>query len=685
MSIVRIGVDVGGTFTDFSGWRSDDDGGITALKVPSTPPDFFTGFKAGFEDMLNALSVSANDQVIVMHGTTITTNTVIERTAAPIALLVTAGFRDVLQLQRLRLRNPVNLFSKRAEPIVPRNLVFEVPERLDEAGNVLMPVDRGAVEAAVNQISRLGIRNVAVVLLHSFTNPAHEIEVRNIANALAPEIDVSISSEVQPIVGEYERAVNTTLNAYVKPRMGEYLTRLEEYLAHRAENAQLFMTRSNGGAQGPNEARQYPITTLLSGPASAVTAALSQVNDARYPTILSFDMGGTSVDVSLIQDGKATATSKALVGDFSVTLPVTEIRAIGAGGGSIVKLDGPVLRVGPQSAGAYPGPAAFGLGGTQPTLMDAYAICGYLNPLRFLGGRMQIDLDLAHSAFNTLASQLRVSTAVAADASISVATSSMVSDVLPFLAAHGSDPQVLTLVASGGNGGIHGPLLAYELGVRNILIPARPSVFSAQGGLLAALTHDFTQVVHGSQVTGEEVASSFLQLREAAAAWLEEQVQLKYVEATEYEAWAEMRYRGQSFQVPIRLDFSKADSPPRLLEFQQQFHSEHERLYAHSNPELPVELVSMRVRVIGTLTAPTVSIRAQQPASWQQIATRSMVISGPHHQEVPVYSNPGAPSVDKVFGPCLIEEDDSTIFVPSNYSAYSLASGAIELALEIEQ
>ncbi|MGI6244821.1 MAG: hydantoinase/oxoprolinase family protein [Pseudochelatococcus sp.] len=680
MALVRIGVDIGGTFTDFVGWRSDSSEGIIRLKVPSTPPRFAEGFRNGFEPLLSELRISDNDEVVVMHGTTVSTNTVIERSAEPVALFVTDGFRDILELQRLRLKNPIDLFSSRAVPLVPRNLVFEIPERLDADGEVLAPVDAEAVHRAVAAVRAGNIGAIAVVLLHSFRNPQHEHEVRRLIKAADPEMDVCISSEIWPRIGEYERAVNATLNAYVKPRVQTYLEEIEHYVSGRLSSARLFVTRSNGGALGLSDAVKFPVHTLLSGPASGVTAAQTVSALSKHEYLLTFDMGGTSTDVSLVRQGNPTVTAQGAVGDFPITLPVTEIEAIGAGGGSLVQLDGPAMRIGPESAGAFPGPASFGRGGERPTVTDAYLLCGYLNARNFLGGAMPLDRERAATAYDAVAGRLAVSTEEAADACLSVTTSTMVSRILPYLAAHGLDPQNVTLVTFGGNGALHGPLLADEVGISSVIVPAAPSVFCACGGVVTTLTHDVVTVIQGTTVTHEALSGTFERLRSETLDWLRQQVELDRLTAIDHEFWAELRYKGQSFQVPVSVPTNADGSFPELADIADRFHDEHDRLYAHCDRTAAVEFVELRVRIRGSLPAPSQeSISPTSSGEVRPIGRRDLRIGGRLYPNTPIYARRELTTGNRVEGPCIIEEDDSTILVPAAYTAGAIGSGAISL------
>lgn len=681
MALVRIGVDIGGTFTDLTGWRSDDAAALHTFKVPSTPPHFERGFRDGLERMLDLLSVTDGDHVIIMHGTTVSTNTVIERSAEPVALFVTEGFRDILELQRLRLRNPIDFYSGRVEPLVRRNLVHEIPERLDSDGNVVVPLDEAAVREAVRKVRAAGLRGIAVAFLHSFQAPGHERRVEALVRDEDPEMDVCLSSAVWPRVGEYERAMNAVLNIYVKPRVKSYLDDIRDYVAGRVASVQLFVTRSNGGALGLAEAARFPIHTLLSGPASGVTATQGLVASAGHEYILSFDMGGTSTDVSLVHRGRPSVASQGTVGDFPVTLPVTEIEAIGAGGGSIVRLDGPALMVGPESAGAFPGPAAFGRGGDRPTVTDAYALCGYLNPDRFLGGTMALDPGLSERAFAPIAGLLGRDVAAAADACLSVTTSNMVNHILPFLALHGVDAQNVTLVAFGGNGALHAPLLADEIGITHVMVPPAPSVFCAYGGIVTRMTNDSVVVVHGTRLDDAVVAAQFRRLRAESEDWLGQQIDAAHLVAVDHEYWADVRYKGQSFQLPVQVHAGPGGAMPDIARITDAFHDEHLRLHAHCDRTLPVEIVELRVRIHGTLGAPATRVPVDCPERRvAPVARRDIRIAGVRHPQAPVYQRSGFVDGAAADGPCIIEQDDATILVPASYAARALSTGTIVLS-----
>ncbi|MCC7016840.1 MAG: hydantoinase/oxoprolinase family protein [Rhodospirillales bacterium] len=666
--MIRVGIDIGGTFTDFAVWRSDAGGEIETFKVPSTPPSFADGVRAGFERILKK-GIAPGETVVVVHGTTVSTNTVIERSGARLALLTTKGFKDLLTLQRLRLDKPTDMFNRRAESLIPRRLVYEIDERLRPDGSVETPLAAEDAVAAAKAAAEAGAEGAAICFLHSYRNPAHENAARETIERHLPGFDVTTSSEIWPQQAEYERAIVGILNAYVRPVMNDYLGELDRFFADRVAGARLFITKSNGGAMAAKAARRYPVHTLLSGPASGVTAAAYLGQHIKDGGILTMDMGGTSTDLSLIRNGQAIVSTQAEVGDFPLMMPVTGIEAIGAGGGSIAQLDGTVLAVGPRSAGARPGPACYGKGGTLPTLTDAYLVCGYLDPARFLGGSMPLDRAKAVAALEPLARAMSLGTAEAADACVSVATSNMVAKVLPYLARQGADPRQLSLLLYGGAGGVHGPLLAREIGVERVIVPRTPSVFCAFGGLVTDLAFDAVQTVHGQAVTRAELDGIFRTLETAGRDWLAAQIAANDIASIKVERALDMRYRGQSFQVSVALSAATFERPG-LDGIEAAFHAEHERLYSHAEPGAPIQYVEVRVRVVGSMATPPFAAMppAGTPVADARAGTRAMRFDGVAYDRVPVYERQSLGPGHAFGGPAIVEQGDATVLVPPGFA-----------------
>jgi N-methylhydantoinase A len=673
--MLRIGVDIGGTFTDFCGWREEGGSRIVSLKVPSTPPAFEEGFREGFENLLKRLAPEVGEAALVMHGTTVSTNAVIERKGPKIAFFVTKGYKDLLELQRVGVRNPLNIFANRAKPLVDRAMVFEVEERLVRGGAIRTPVDEAAVGTLARHAAEAGAAGYAVALLHSYANPQHERAVARAIRKAIGDAEVSLSSEIWPRIGEYERAIVSVLNAFVRRRMNEYIGAIESYLIERLPGSQLFVTRSNGGAMAAAEARNFPVHTLLSGPASGITAVQYLGRAIGERNILTMDMGGTSTDISLVRNGQTPTSTAAEVGDFPVVMPVTGIEAIGAGGGSIASIDGGVLRVGPHSAGSSPGPACFGRGGAAPTLTDAYLLAGYL-PEALLGGELQLDKKAAERSMQSIAHTLGTDTLSAAEMCVTVASSNMVAGVLPYLAKQGVDPEELTLLVYGGAGAIHGPLLAAEIGIRRVLVPATPSVFCALGGLVSELTNDTLETVHGQEIDGALIARKFAGLRQQGAEWLSRQAPPERFVSRAFECWAEMRYVGQSFQVDVRLP-AVAVEQENVAAMYDAFHKEHERIYSYADPTAPVEFVELRMRVRGAMAIPEPSSAETAIGGDAVKGMRSMRFQGQIYPDVPVYERARLAPSEIIRGPAVIEQSDATVVVPPGFVASVGAYGSI--------
>ena len=686
--MIRIGIDIGGTFTDFCVWRGGRDGysEIRTHKVPSTPPRFADAVRLGIDEILDRMPVRKGEPVLVVHGTTISTNTVIERSGPPIAILVTEGIRDLLGLGRLRLSKPVDMFNERAIPLIPRERVFEVRERLLADGSIDTPLDVASVRAAAKAVRADGCETVCVCFLHSYRNSAHERAARDAISAVDPTLDVVLSSDAWPQQSEYERAIVAVLNAYVKNVMSGYLQEIESYLADRLPGSRLFITKSNGGVMAAHEARAYPVHTMLSGPAAGVSATAYLGRALGQQNLLTMDMGGTSTDMSLIRNGEPMVSSQAEVGDFPLMMPVTAIEALGAGGGSVAWMDGNVLKVGPRSAGAQPGPACYQRGGTEPALSDAYLMCGFLPSSGLLGGRLPLSREAAARALQPIAKALKCDAIAAAEACITVGTSNMLAKTLPFLARLGVDPQELTLILFGGAGAIHGPLLADEMLIDRILVPRTPSVFCAFGCLVSDLMHDVVRTVFGLNLDNKAAEKEFTQLERDARQWLGTQVEAKWLKRVNIQRFAAMRYRGQAFDVDVPLP-ERAFKAKERKAIGAAFHCEHERLYGHADSAAPYEFVQFRVRITGALDRPKANAQEPKPRVRKVPAAalrerRDLRLHGKWHRKVPVYDRSALPPGARLGGPAIVEQVDTAILIPPSFRADVGAWGDILMQRE---
>ncbi len=678
----KIGVDIGGTFTDFAIWSSREHGyaRIGSHKLPSSRPDYSQAVIRGIEDIAASHGLTAEDEILIVHGTTVSTNAIIERSQPPLGLVTTAGYRDILELARLRLDKPVDLFNRRPTPLVAREHVFEVRERMTADGAVETALDEADLVRAAEGAQTLGLSSLALCFLHSYRNSAHEAQAAKFLRERYTGLDVTASHEVWPQQSEYERAILTVLNLYVKRLMESYLREIDRYLTHNFPKARLLVMKSNGGAMSAGEAAALPVHTLLSGPAGGVTAARELTHMLDIGSVLTMDMGGTSTDVSLVQEGRSAITAQAEVGDFPLLLPVTAVEALGAGGGSLVWLDQGVLKVGPQSAGSVPGPACYDQGGTVPTLTDAYLLCGYLPPAGLLGGRLPLSLERAEEAFATLSGPTGMDVPVLADAAIAVASSNMLARIMPFLARLGVEPSELTLMIFGGAGGIHGPLLAAEIGLKRIFVPRLPSVFCAFGCLVADLVHDAVSSVRGRPLDDRSVAAEYDRLAGEGAAWVEAQGSA----LTRAEHHAEMRYGAQAFTIPVDVTACIAEGTG-IAGMHAAFHKEHQRLFAHSDTSAGVAIDELRTRSIGGQEKPHTRPETTTAANdVRPRAARDLRISGKLLAGCPIYDRGDLPDGWSTRGPAIIEQDVATILVPPGFRARVGGLGDLWIEMEDE-
>jgi N-methylhydantoinase A/oxoprolinase/acetone carboxylase beta subunit len=580
--MLRIGVDTGGTFTDFVRLS---DSGVVVNKVRSTPDDPSRAILSGLADLGAA---DAGADLDVVHGSTVATNAVLERKGARVALVATAGFEDVLRIGRQTRAELYNFLVPERRPIVEPDLTFGLHERMAADGTPLIPVDLDEVDRLATTLRDRGVEIVAVCLLHSYGNPAHEeiVESRLTAAGLA----VTSSHRVLPEYREFERWSTTAVNAYVTPLMARYLTALEE----RIGGSRLSIMQSNGGSISAAAAKATAVQTILSGPSAGVVGARAVAAAAGYPRIISFDMGGTSTDVSLV-DGVVGVTTESTVGDFPVRLPILDIHTVGAGGGSIAYVDaGGALRVGPRSAGAHPGPVCYGRGGTELTVTDANLLLGRLDPESFFGGRMALDVDRTVAIAREEAARLGRSVSALADGIVKVANANMERAIRVVSVQRGFDPRDFTLLAFGGAGGMHACEIAATLNVDTVFAPRYAGVLSALGMLLADVTKDYSLTIlkRTDDISLDDVVSCFGPLVEQAARDLEQEGFTG--DHAVIERSLDVRYVGQSYEITL----------PFMAGYRLEFDRLHARTYGYSNPKRPTEIVNVRVRATGVTSKP---------------------------------------------------------------------------------
>jgi N-methylhydantoinase A len=678
----RVGIDVGGTFTDFV--LAGAPGGLVFHKEPSTPADPSAAVESGLLALVAKAGIAMSDIGLLVHGTTLGLNAIIQRRGGPIALVASPGNRDVLEIARLRMANSVDFHLTKEEPLVPRDLAFEVPARIMADGTVRMRPAPADYDRLAADLRKAGVATVAVMLLHSYLHPALEAEVAAELSARLPGVAVSASAAVWPEMREYERALVAVLNGFIAPLMQRYFTLLEERLVARGLRAPITITTSNGGTVALRTARARPIETVLSGPASGVVAAARAAEGTPHQRLITLDMGGTSSDIALTRAGEPEYTTRTTVGDFPLVMPVVNVSAIGAGGGSIVWVDPQgVLKVGPRSAGAAPGPVCYGRGGTEPTVTDCYLACGFLDPANFLGGRMRLDRAAAEGALAPIAARLGFTgvdaPARAAQAALRVATAVMATELSKGLAQRGEDAATFALMPFGGAGPTHANLLAEEARLSAVLVPFAPSTFCALGAILADVKRDFVRSLRirlwpEHQAATARLHAALTELSAEARAWVAEEAAT--LRDHTLSATTEMRYAGQSFELTVDWDAATFAHPtPGAIA--ELFHRVHEGVYGFRDTASAVEVTALRVRVTGHV-APIALPDVPARAAAAPIGTRR-VFGAPGWQDWPVHDRGLLGSGARIAGPAIIEQDDSTLVLLAGWRAEVDRRGNLEL------
>ena len=596
-----VGIDVGGTFTDLTA-VDEATGRVVVTKVPSRPRHEADAVLAG----LAALGIAARDVRRLVHGTTVGTNAVLERRGARVAVITTAGFRDLIEIGRTK-RNIPALFVPtfvRPKPVVERKHRFEVAERLAADGRVLIALDPASVERALDAAVAADAEALAVCLLHAYLNPAHERTIADVAKGRCPGLAVSCSAEVVAEYREFERFSTTVLNAYLQPLMDRYLGNLEERLRATGYAHGVLTVASSGGMMTTETARRLPIKTIFSGPAGGVSQACFVGGAAGVRDLITYDMGGTSTDVCLVRDLAPLATSDAMVGAFPVKVPQIDMHTVGAGGGSIAWLDvDGSLQVGPRSAGATPGPAAYGLGGTEPTVTDANVVLGRIGVRRRLGGSIALDAARARTAVAGLAERMGGTLTVdaLAEGIVRIAVARMTSAIREISIQRGHDPRDFTLVAFGGAGPMHALALADEIGIPRVLVPRHPGNFSALGLLASDIKHDEVRTRVGPlPERWPQLAGLFAEMENG----LRRQLELEGFDAGQQRVRRslDLRYRSQAFELNLEL----GDEP--LAAVEAAFHQRHQAVYGHADPTAVIDLVNARLSAYGVVAKPAAAL-----------------------------------------------------------------------------
>lgn len=675
----RIGVDIGGTFADFCAF-DEESGTLHTLKVLTTPQAPGIEIGTGLDLLQERYAVSPQAVASFVHGTTVGINTIIQRRGAKLGLITTRGFEDVLELARLQMPDMYSLFCSRPDQLIPRDRIWGVSERSLADGTVETELDVDEVLAAIAKARAKGCDGVIISFLNAYRNQANEQAAKQIVAADAPDLFVFAAAEVWPVVREYERTSTAILNGYVHPRVAGYLGSLEERLAERGVPAQPMITKSNGGIMSAALGKADCIGMLLSGTASGVMGAAYVAKQAGVGNALTLDIGGTSADVALVIDGAVQFASGEIVGDFPLNIPSVSVTSIGDGGGSIASVDSYcVLKIGPESAGSTPGPACYGRGGKLATLTDAMVVCGFLGHAPLAYNAIGLDKSAAERALAPLAEALGRSLPETADAMIRVSVSNMFVEVNKLIARFGVDPRDFTLLPFGGAGPMLGCLLAGEIGVGRVMIPRRPGVVSALGGLIADVKCDFAASVFAS-VSPEalpRLQASLAQLRRTAEHWLREQQ--RYVGEAQITLSADMRYTGQSFEIEVPLEerwLAQGD----VAAMAEAFHRRHAAIFEFSDDKAETYIVNLRLVIAGPTLKPHFAelprsdgraVAVKQIDAWFDGATHTL----------PLFEREQLGFSQTFDGPAVIAQEDTTTIVPPGWHGEVDRFGNLHLTL----
>ncbi len=656
-----IGIDVGGTYTDLV---AIDEGGKTVFaKSPSTPLDQSVGVMAGLDELARRLKLSRADMLAVtdriVHGTTVATNALLERKGAHVALLTTEGHRDVIEMREGLKDNRYDLRSPPPEPLVPRERRFGVKERLKANGDIVTPLDHRALDHAIAAIGASGATSVAVCFLHSYLNPAHELAAAERLARELPGISISRSSDVLPQIKEYERVSTTIVNAYVGPLVRHYLTHLERRLAEAGFKGTLFIILSHGGMAPVEEAARLAAGTVLSGPAGGISGGRRCADLLGIPDLVPFDMGGTSTDISLISEGRASLSADGMLAGQRIALRSLDIASIAAGGGSIASVDaGGTLRVGPESAGSVPGPACYGNGGLAATVTDANVVLGYLDAAAFMGGQRPLDRAAAEAAVDQVAASLGLSRLETAAGIYRMINLKMADGIRLMTLRRGVDPRRFALLSFGGAAGLHATEVARELEIKRIIVPTAASVLSAWGMLTSDLRYEVSRTHYGAgaRISADEVRALFCQLDQQAAgrlrAWFNGPMTI--------ERSAEMRYGEQIFEIDVDLDGLDWNAASLVDGIEDRFHRRHEDLYTYASRDQEVVFVNARVAAVGEVSRRGEDLRPAASATACTPRTTRQVFLGAW-REVPVYALDALQPGHAFAGPAIVEAETTTV------------------------
>ncbi len=675
----RIGVDVGGTFTDLV--AVDGEGRVAIAKSASTPEDPSIGVMDGIGLLAGELGTDARGLLaatdLIVHGTTVATNALLERKGAKVGMLTTEGHRDIIEMREGLKDDRYNLRMPPPIPLAPRGRRLGVRERMRFDGKVATPLDGRSLEGAIARLRQMGVGSVAVCYLHSYSNATHEKATRRAVERLMPGVYVSLSSEVLAQIKEYERFGTTVVNAYVGPALATYLGRLEKRLSTGGYARQILIMQSHGGVAGIADSVRLAAGAVLSGPAGGIAGSRHAARLLGHGDLITFDMGGTSTDIALLQNGEPQLTGDKAVGPSKVALPSIDIHTLGAGGGSIAHVDaGGILHVGPESAGALPGPACYGNGGTAATVTDANVVLGFLDPANFLGGRARLDAGAAERAVAAVAKRLGTSTVAAAEGIQRVVNTNMTEGIRLVSVRRGADPRRFALLAFGGAAGLHVTEVARMLEISRVVVPRVAAVLSAWGMLTTDLRHELvrTHVGEAHKVGGARLRKLFREMEADGR----KRLGTDFAGRVRVTCAVDMRYGEQTFEITVPLPGVNIDAPALMDQVVERFHRRHEELYTYSAPGQDVVLVNARVAVIGELPG----LPAEQSSGGggdRQPKSRRVYIG--RWMEAPVYDLESVRAGLEVKGPAIFESSTTTVVLRQDERAVVTPLGWLDIQL----
>lgn len=673
---LQVGIDVGGTFTDFLVTGHSEEAKV--FKVLSTPQDPSIGLINGLNEIAVSFGMTlaelASSIDTMVHGTTVTTNALLTLSGAKTALLTTEGVRDALEMRRGIREEQYNNRYTNVQPLVPRYLRLPIKERLNYQGDELEPLNLLDVQKAIKVCQSENIEAVAICFMNSFANPGHEKAAAELVRRELPNAYLTVSAELLPSIRFYERVSTTTLNSYMGPKLANYLQQLTGRLKEIGFSGVLLIMQSNGGVMSPETARQSPARTLLSGPAAGPGAGLSYARIHGYDSCITVDMGGTSFDAALVQNGCPMVVCEGEIDRYRIALPMLDIVTIGSGGGSIAWIDdGGLLRLGPQSAGADPGPASYGKGGQEPTCTDANLVLGYLDPSFFAGGKIALNLNAATKAIEQkIAQPLGLSIEEAAAGMYRVINTNMAQGVRQVSIKRGYDPREFPMVVAGGAGPLHACMICEELEIPTFIVPRDSSIFCAAGMLLSDLQHDFVRsfVTSFNQLDWQHLQRLISEMRHAGSDLLKQEKIPP--EQQRYTLVLDCRYAKQYHEVSLPVELSAVDNRD-LSTIAAAFHAEHNRLYGYSleNDATSIELINVRLRAVGVTSKPTFFAAGEANDDPLPALKNERSIYLPQEKKfvsVPVYDGHKTSHGNKINGPAIIEQVNTTLLLTSSYS-----------------